>query len=571
MVSSPPKSKRSSTDSGEYPPGGGSSLEDRYLRIADWVRAQALVLATLLGGFVARLLVADRNSYWLDEIYSVTIHGAWNENAIELVRVLANGGVYPPIYFVGLFEWMSWFGDSEAATRFLSNVFIALATLFLYLAVRQSHARRIALGSAVVFSLMYTPMFYGLEARPYALGIFLAIFSSYLFLRIAADVSVRGWRLAVVSPTGSLLVLANAALLLTHYYNVFFVAAQGLFALVFVMREVRPRYWLRGLGAIAAIYGASITIFLGIWGRVALHGVNRFGGAYSIDGVANLRNPFLVLVNGLIKTNFNPPGLLWWVSLAVVVLVGLSSAVLVIRRDTGYESRRPAWSVLYMLNWLITPFLWVWIAFAVVGVARYSNRFFVFSIGALAPLIVLGIEYLIRTIGGAWRRFRDSGSTSDVGLRFSYGLLLSIVVVTLVLPRGYAAAANPKDDWRGTAEDIAELMASNPDSTFAVLETSFRSVPVLDYHLARTGEPVSVFDTIQRLEERREGPFRFEARFDELSEFDYVVVAFIHHSTRNFPRALDRLGNLFSLDHWHVGSNGKGLVVFATNSSEASP
>ena len=45
----------------------------------------------------------------------MTIHGGWNESVQELVRVLANITVYPPLYFVTLFEWMNLFGNSEVA------------------------------------------------------------------------------------------------------------------------------------------------------------------------------------------------------------------------------------------------------------------------------------------------------------------------------------------------------------------------------------------------------------------------------------------------------------------------
>jgi mannosyltransferase len=146
--------------------------------LAGWARREGVLIAVLVGAFLARLLVSDRSSLWLDEIYSVTIHGAWNESATQLVQVLANGGVYPPVYFVGLFEWMEWFGTSEFAVRLPSNLFITFAGLFLYLALRVGLSRRIALTSVILFSLLYTSTYYGLEARPYALSIFLVTLSS---------------------------------------------------------------------------------------------------------------------------------------------------------------------------------------------------------------------------------------------------------------------------------------------------------------------------------------------------------------------------------------------------------
>ena len=161
----------------------------------------------------------------------------WNESVQELVRVLANITVYPPLYFVTLYEWMNWFGDSEVATRLLSIIFITFAGLFLYLLLRIGFSKRIALASVVTFNLMYTPLYYSLETRPYAQTMFLVTVSSYLLLRLMRRGMQEGWRRALVSPTGSMFIVANSALLLTHYYNAFFWVAQGL--VVLCVRAVR--------------------------------------------------------------------------------------------------------------------------------------------------------------------------------------------------------------------------------------------------------------------------------------------------------------------------------------------
>jgi hypothetical protein len=404
-------------------------------------------------------------------------------------------------------------------------------------------------------------MYYGLEARPYALSIFLVTLSSYLMLRIHSMATERSWRRAVVSPIGSLFVIANATLLLTHIYNVFFWLAQAFIAVLFVLREARPSKWPSGLGVVAALYGMQAAIFVGVWGRALLHGVERFGGAYAIDEEGELRNPLMVLLNGLIRPNFDPPSLLSWFALVLGVLVTANAVIAVARRNRDQSERTKSWVVLYLVNWLVAPFLIVFLVFLVVGVARYSNRYFVFSVVPLAPLIVLGIEQLVRVAGGAVQAL-GKGRPISASWQARWAVFLSVVVIaTLILPRTLAAATTAKDDWRGTAESIVNIIESNPENSFVVYETSFRPFPVLDHHLSQFSDEIRVTDVIQRGEERG-APFAFEQQLDMIGEHDFLIVPFIHHSTKNFPRALARLTELYDVHLWQTGPNGKGIVIF---------
>jgi hypothetical protein len=153
-------------------------------RIGGWLRAEALLVAVLAGSFLGRWVLAGWNSYWLDELYSVAFYGTWNATAVDVVRNLAENSVHPPLYQFILYHWMNVFGDSEVATRSLSNLYVTLATLVLYLLLRDVFSRRVALSSAVAFSLMYLPFYYALEARSYAQTMLLVTLSSYLLLRL---------------------------------------------------------------------------------------------------------------------------------------------------------------------------------------------------------------------------------------------------------------------------------------------------------------------------------------------------------------------------------------------------
>jgi uncharacterized membrane protein len=532
------------------------------------VSSESLLLAVLIGSFLTRLFIADRQSYWLDELYAVTIHGGWNESLQELVRVLANITVYPPLYFVVLYEWMNWFGDSEFATRLLSIIYITFAGLFLYLLLRIAFSKRIALASVVAFNLMYTPLYYSLETRPYAQTMFLVTVSSYLLLRLMRSGMQEGWRRALVSPTGSMFIVANSALLLTHYYNAFFWVAQGLVVCVFVLCAMRPRTWLKGIGCVALLYGMQAAIFVGVWGRNLLREFGERSGPFTIAGASELPNPFSTLLDSVVAPNIRMPGLVGWVALALVAVVGVGAVFAVARRTTSNPERIEAWTTIYLLAWMVLPVVVLYLAFLVTGVALYSDRYFVASVVPLAPLLVLGLEKVAKAITSLTGRIHGVAPDRNLAQTVWAVVLVIAVLGLLVLPQGYAAATEPKADWRGAARDIVDIVESDADSSYVIYEPSFRPTPLLDYYLARYSDDVRVTGTIQRLQERRaqEDPsyeFGFERDAEVIGQFDYLIVPFMHHTTEHFPIALERLMQVYDLQHWGIGADGRGLAIYS--------
>ena len=192
---------------------------------------------------------------------------------------LANTSVHPPLYQAILYAWMNLFGDSERSSSSLSNLAITLATLFLYLLVRDTLSRRVALWSAVTFALMYSPI--PLATRSYAQSIFLATLSSYALVRLMRVGADRGWRRAGLPHRYSCCMGANVALLLTHYFNAFFYVAQGVIAGIFVLCAPRRR-WLAGQGAVAVMYAGRGPHSR--WpGETLLGTYRRRAGSYSVE------------------------------------------------------------------------------------------------------------------------------------------------------------------------------------------------------------------------------------------------------------------------------------------------
>jgi hypothetical protein len=137
------------------------------------------------------------------------------------------------------------------------------------------------------------------------------------------------------------------------------------------------------------------------------------------------------------------------------------------------------------------------------------------------------------------------------------------MIVVLVLPGTLKGATVFKADWRGTAKEIVDIVRSDPDSSYIILEPSFRPTPLLDYYLARYSKNVRVEGVIRRYRESRGGPFVFDQMAATIAQYDFLVVPFMHHTTRNFPRALGKLQERYPVRFSNIDRTGRGVIVFA--------
>ena len=100
------------------------------------ISANREILLFLVAIYLLRTFMASRNSYWLDELYSIFRYGSENPTLADAVSRLAEHSIHPPLYQSILYVWMSIWGDSEFSTRALSNLFVTAASLTLYALLR---------------------------------------------------------------------------------------------------------------------------------------------------------------------------------------------------------------------------------------------------------------------------------------------------------------------------------------------------------------------------------------------------------------------------------------------------
>ena len=204
-----------------------------------------------LGALGARFVVPS--PLWLDEALSVNIARLPLSSLAEALR---HDG-HPPLYYVLLHGWMTLFGTSDLAVRALSGVLSLLTLPLAFRAGRRVGGNHLGWMTVVVLGLSPYFLRFGSETRMYSLVILL-VFAGYLLISESIDPDdprgltwLRGVGIAVV----------GAALLWTHYWAMWLVAAVGLLlAIRLALLRRRSGSWDRTtVGVLAAVAAGAAT------------------------------------------------------------------------------------------------------------------------------------------------------------------------------------------------------------------------------------------------------------------------------------------------------------------------
>lgn len=265
------------------------------------LRHRLLLGAVVVLALAARLPHMERDSLWMDELFSMAQSGgypAWiplpPANRVispparptslaearpwpHVVTELAVDN-HPPLHFLLLRGWREAFGDGTAAVRSLSVLFSIASLLLLFDAVRHLDGVPGALWATLLGALAGPHVYYAREARSYSLLVF--------FLLGAAAAAAR---LQARGPGAMRAVCLGACVLsacLSHYGGVGFLF--GLFAWVALARFERGGR----REAIAAFVGAGL-VFLVLWGPMLWKQRLAFGpnNAWNVDDPNDVQTP----------------------------------------------------------------------------------------------------------------------------------------------------------------------------------------------------------------------------------------------------------------------------------------
>lgn len=188
-------------------------------------RALAAVLALTAAGGVLRFAALDAQSFWLDELVTVSL---LDRDFGAMLREIRATEATPYLYYVLAWPWSRLTGLGEIGLRSLSAAAGTATIPVAYGAGAALATRRVGVFAAALVAVHPLLVWYGQEARSYSLLVLLGA-CSVLFLGRALRAPSRrdllGWA------------LASSLALATHYFAVFVVGAGA----AWLLARYRPR------------------------------------------------------------------------------------------------------------------------------------------------------------------------------------------------------------------------------------------------------------------------------------------------------------------------------------------
>jgi mannosyltransferase len=173
---------------------------------------------------VLRFTSLDRQSFWLDELVTVSLV---RKSFGDMVHAIPHSEATPYLYYVLAWPWSRLFGSGEVGLRSLSALAGTATVVAGYGAGASLVSRRVGLIAAALVAVNPFLIWYSQEARSYSLVTLFVAVGLWLFGRALAGErrALAGWALL------STLALA------THYFALFVVVPEG----VWLVARVRDR------------------------------------------------------------------------------------------------------------------------------------------------------------------------------------------------------------------------------------------------------------------------------------------------------------------------------------------
>lgn len=302
-----------------------------------------LLLGLTLLAYLRGVLLLDLKPLWWDESLSVQrveqpladlLRGAlWISDRISTLLTIDQ---HPFFYFLVQGAIMAGAGASEFAVRYASTLAATLFVPAVWALARWCVRRRLAPPATPWFAALLAAtspflLWFGQEARPYALWATMTAIGVYLLLR--ATTGTEAQRPAAIG-FGIVTLLTLA----THYFAIFLLPFQALVIIVWAWR--RQRFW--AIGATVALLGAGALVALyAAWLLIGQGGGGNFSEITLTLLIPDLVNAFSL---GL-SVDY---GVVWWIDLifGALALLGLAWGLLDRRRLAAGGWLLPAFFIL---------------------------------------------------------------------------------------------------------------------------------------------------------------------------------------------------------------------------------
>ena len=129
------------------------------------------------------LVGAGRPSFWYDE--AATISASYSRSLGQLWQMMGNVDAVHGLYYLLMHGWFTIFPPTEFWSRVPSALAVGGAAAGLVVLGKQFSSRTVALSAGVICAILPRATWAGIEARPYALTMMVAAWSTVLLVHAA--------------------------------------------------------------------------------------------------------------------------------------------------------------------------------------------------------------------------------------------------------------------------------------------------------------------------------------------------------------------------------------------------
>ena len=141
-----------------------------------------LLCFSVLVGSILRFWNLDKESFWVDEIFSAL--AATSASIKEMLAIFVIGDVHPPLYYTLLMGWTRIFGSSDWALRSSSALVSIVAFFFMYYQTKKVFGRQVATLATLLLIFSTASIAYAQELRVYSLLLLFSVITTLLWLHV---------------------------------------------------------------------------------------------------------------------------------------------------------------------------------------------------------------------------------------------------------------------------------------------------------------------------------------------------------------------------------------------------
>ena len=181
----------------------------------NWIKENKILLLLVLIGTVLRFYELDRQSMWIDEIFSVNIASPSNSFS-QIFDFLKINDPHPPFYYFLIHICFCLFGYTTFVLKSFSAVTGVLGIVSIYFLGREISNKNVGLLAAAVTTFNYFHLFYSQEGRMYSLLFLTTCLAATYLLKFVKVPNYRSMLLFVVFST---------SMAYSHFFGVFMLIA----------------------------------------------------------------------------------------------------------------------------------------------------------------------------------------------------------------------------------------------------------------------------------------------------------------------------------------------------------